>query len=64
MAFIIIYWGSRQRKMHAFYLFLIYTLVGSLVLLVALFILYAHCHTFEYFTLINMEISSFNQRIL
>jgi len=34
--------GSRDRKVHASYLLFFYTLFGSLLMLVSLFILYMH----------------------
>lgn len=41
MYYIIGLWGSRSRKVHAGYMFFIYTYLGSLLLLSAIFIIYA-----------------------
>ena len=50
MSLLIGLWGSRERKIRAFYLFFFYTLVGSLLMLLG--ILYIHIKTgtssFEY----------------
>lgn len=47
MLFIILYWGSRFRKVHAFYMFFFYTVLGSFFLLFGIFILYSIFHTFD-----------------
>lgn len=38
-------WGSRQRKIHAAYQFFLYTLVGSILLLIAILIMYSETGT-------------------
>lgn len=43
MSLLIGFWGSRERKIRAFYLFFFYTLVGSLLMLLG--ILYIHIKT-------------------
>lgn len=59
MFFIIAYWGSRSRKIHASYMFFFYTAFGSIFLLLALLIIYSMFHTFDirliYFFKIDFE---------
>lgn len=43
MFLLILFWGSRQRRLHAMYMFLFYTAVGSILLLMALLVYYAVC---------------------
>lgn len=35
-------WGSRERRVYAAFIFFLYTLFGSLIMLFALFLLYSH----------------------
>lgn len=59
MFFIISYWGSRSRKVHASYMFFFYTAFGSIFLLFALFVFYSMFYTFDirsiYFYKIDFE---------
>lgn len=48
MYFLIIHYGSRNRKIHASYMFFIYTLLGSLCLFLALLGLYIENGTGDY----------------
>lgn len=47
MFFIISYWGSRSRKIHASYMFFFYTAFGSIFLLLGLFMIYSMFYTFD-----------------
>lgn len=46
MFLMIILWGSRQRKIHAMYVFFFYTVCGSILLLIGLLLLYNYTGTF------------------
>lgn len=46
-------WGSRQRKTYASFMFFFYTYVGSLFLLLGLFLLYNHIGSLDLFSLIE-----------
>lgn len=45
MFLIIVIWGSRQRKIHAGYLFFFYTAIGSIFLLLGILLLYYYTNT-------------------
>ena len=64
MFFIIGVWGSRDRKIHAVYQFLLYTLVGSIFLYLAIFYLWTYYDTVDYLTLKYTNITFFDQKIL
>jgi NADH-ubiquinone oxidoreductase chain 4 len=51
MLFLIGFFGSRNRKVYAAYQFFLYTLIGSLFLLLALIVLYLEAGTSDYLTL-------------
>ena len=57
-------WGSRQRKIHASYQFFLYTLAGSLLMLIALMMMYAVAGTFETELLSYVHFSPEFQRLL
>jgi len=65
MFFIIGFWGSRGRRIHAVYLFFFYTMLGSFVLLFCLFIIYQIYGTLEFSHFFNKNnLSHFEQQIL
>lgn len=64
MFLIILVWGSRERKIHAAYQFFLYTLIGSFMFMIALFLLYSFIGSTDYLVLLNTEISSYYQLIL
>nr|YP_010152741.1 NADH dehydrogenase subunit 4 [Aureoumbra lagunensis]QQW50389.1 NADH dehydrogenase subunit 4 [Aureoumbra lagunensis] len=64
MYLIIGIWGSRQRKIRAAYLFFLYTLFGSLVMLSAIGYLYTKTGTTDYESLLNFQFAEFEQKIL
>ena len=55
MIFLIYFFGSRGRKIHSIYLFLFYTLLGSIFLLYALLIIYKAYGNLEFSSLSNLE---------
>lgn len=56
--------GSRDRKVHASYLLFFYTLFGSLLMLVSLFILYMHTGSTHFQILWGAEFSSLREHLL
>lgn len=57
-------WGSRQRKVRAAYLFFLYTLLGSLFMLIAVLYIYHSCGTSNYEILSTVHFSEYTQRWL
>lgn len=53
MFFIILLWGTRQRKIHAVFYFFFYTIFGSILLLFGLLYLYVQVKTLNVFHLRN-----------
>jgi len=64
MYFIIGVWGSRERKIKASYLFFLYTLLGSLFMLLGLLLLYFQTGSTDLQTLYLTEMSLPRQRLL
>jgi proton-translocating NADH-quinone oxidoreductase chain M len=64
MFLIIMLWGSRGRRIHAAYQFFFYTLVGSFIFLLALFLVYSYVGTTDYLLLIFNKLSLYHQLIL
>lgn len=63
MFFIIGIWGSRERKIKASYLFFLYTLLGSLFMLLTIIHIYITTGTTNYLILLNTPFSDFHQKI-
>lgn len=63
MFFVIGYWGSRERKIRALYLFFFYTLIGSLLMIIGIIYIYNLVGTLniEYLSSINF---SFSEQLL
>ncbi len=57
-------WGSRSRKIRAAYMFFLYTLVGSVLMLLAILRIYFEAGTTDYQTLLVTDFSFERQRIL
>ena len=57
-------WGSRERKIIAAYYFFLYTLLGSLFMLIAVLVLYYSVGTTDYQVLATAELSETRQRLL
>jgi proton-translocating NADH-quinone oxidoreductase chain M len=64
MFLIIGVWGSRERKIHAAYQFFLYTLLGSVLMLVAVFIIYLNTGTFNFEMLFECHFSKHSQLFL
>lgn len=64
MFFLIAFWGSRNRKIHAAYQFFMYTLIGSLFLLLSIVQIYIEIGTSDYHILSIYPISANYQNIL
>lgn len=64
MFIIIGVWGSRERKIRAAYLFFMYTLFGSVLLLLAIIYIFNRFGTTDYETLILVNFSLTEQKIL
>ena len=64
MYFIIGIWGSRERKITAAYMFFLYTLFGSLFMLLAILMVYFQTGSTDIHTLYLSEISKSRQLIL
>jgi proton-translocating NADH-quinone oxidoreductase chain M len=57
-------WGSRERKIRAAYLFFLYTLFGSLFMLLAILYIFVKTGTTDYEILLQTSFSSLEQKIL
>lgn len=64
MFLIIGYWGSRERKIRAAYFFFLYTLVGSIIMLLSILYIYFQIHTTDYEILITFSFSKIEQYVL
>ena len=64
MYFIIGLWGSRERKIRAAYFFFIYTLLGSVLMLLAILYIYNKVGTTSYEVLLTYSFSIEEQRVL
>jgi NADH-ubiquinone oxidoreductase chain 4 len=64
MLYLIGYYGSRNRKLQAIYEFYIYTLIGSLLLLVSFIILFIESGTTSYEIISTLEINPNKQVLL
>jgi len=64
MFLIIGVWGSRERKMLASYYFFLYTLLGSVVMLLSILYIYLQVGTTDYEILLTFVFSEFEQKIL
>lgn len=57
-------WGSRERKVLAAYYFFLYTLLGSVVMLLSILYIYYQVGTTDYEILLTFNFSSFEQKFL
>jgi len=62
--FIIGIWGSRRRKIRASYLFFLYTLFGSLFMLLGIILIFFEIGTTDYLVILNNDFSLSRQKIL
>jgi len=64
MYFIIGVWGSRERKIRAAYFFFLYTLLGSVLMLLAILYIYIKVGTTNYEVILTYSFSKAEQNIL
>lgn len=64
MYLIIGIWGSRERKVRAAFLFFLYTLFGSLVMLLAISYIYIKVGTTDYEVLLTHDFTKLEQKII
>lgn len=64
MFLIIGIWGSRERKILASYYFFLYTLLGSVIMLLSLLYIYYHVGSTSYEILLTFSFSELEQKIL
>jgi len=64
MFLIIGIWGSRERKIRAAYFFFLYTLLGSVIMLLALLYILNQVGTTDYETLLTVSLTSTEQKLL
>lgn len=64
MFLIIGIWGSRERKIKAAYYFFLYTLLGSVLMLLSILYIYFQVGTTDYETLLTFSFSSIEQKIM
>jgi proton-translocating NADH-quinone oxidoreductase chain M len=64
MYFIIGIWGSRERKVRASYFFFLYTLLGSVLMLLSILYIYNKVGTTNYEVLLTYSFSKEQQKIL
>lgn len=57
-------WGSRERKISAAYQFFLYTLFGSLFMLIAIFFIYSHYGTTDFRVFTFFSITIYRQLLL
>ena len=56
-------WGSRERKIRASFLFYLYTLIGSVLMLLAILSIYFNYGTTDYQALLQVNFDPFYQKI-
>ena len=64
MFLIIGIWGSRERKILAAYYFFLYTLVGSIIMLLAIIYVLSQAGTTDYETLLSFSFTKIEQKLL
>jgi proton-translocating NADH-quinone oxidoreductase chain M len=64
MYIIIGVWGSRERKVRAAYMFFLYTLFGSVLMLLGIIYIYVQVGSTDYETLLNYEFNGLEQKLL
>ena len=64
MFLIIGVWGSRERKIRASYFFFLYTLIGSVLMLLGVFYIYYVSGTTDYETLLSISLTLTEQKFL
>lgn len=57
-------WGSRERKIRAAYFFFLYTLIGSIIMLLSILYIFDQVHTTDYEILLTFSFSKVEQYIM
>ena len=57
-------WGSRERKIRAAYFFFLYTLLGSVLMLLSILYIYYQVGTTDYEVLLTFIFSKVEQKLL
>lgn len=57
-------WGSRERKILASYYFFLYTLLGSVLMLLSILYVYCQVGTTDYEVLLTFSFSTIEQKLL
>jgi len=57
-------WGSRERKIRAAYFFFLYTLIGSIIMLLSILYIFDQVHTTDYEILLTFSFSKTEQYIM
>ena len=57
-------WGSRERKVRAAYMLFLYTLIGSVLMLLAILLIYAIAGTTDYQILLTIDFDETLQKVL
>jgi len=57
-------WGSRERKIRAAYFFFLYTLIGSIIMLLSILYIFDQVHTTDYEVLLTFSFSKTEQYIM
>jgi NADH-ubiquinone oxidoreductase chain 4 len=57
-------WGSRERKILASYYFFLYTLLGSIIMLLSILYVYCQVGTTDYEMLLTFSFSELEQKFL
>jgi hypothetical protein len=64
MFIIIGVWGSRERKVRAAYMFFLYTLIGSVFMLLSILYIYFKVGTTDYESLLAYDFNDIEQRFI
>ena len=64
MYLILGFFGSRERKIYASYMFFVYTFVGSVLMLLAILFIFYYTGTTNYLVLLTCNFDPFIQKIL
>jgi len=57
-------WGSRERKIRAAYFFFLYTLIGSIIMLLSILYIFDQVHTTDYEVLLTFSFSRTEQYVM
>lgn len=63
MFFLVTLWGVRVRRIRAVFMLILYTLFGSVCLLIAIFLIYCELGTTSFFILFMTPLTLYKQKI-